>query len=128
MPTTPTIETRRRKRIALMTCDASLAAAVEAAAPDDWEVERASSLDAFGDWHELLLFRFLVLDLDEIEAFDPLDVINIIRREYQINLPVLCFGGGEDLRDEMRLSRADRFFERDQIHESLPGFFAAYDW
>jgi hypothetical protein len=48
--------------------------------------------------------------------------------EYQINLPVFCFGGDEDIRDEMRLSRADRFFDREEMLERLPEFLRQYDW
>lgn len=128
MAQSPSIETRKRRRVALMTTDPAMRQTVESLAPAGWEVVCETDLAAFGEWHEVLLFRFMVLDLDEIEAFDPLDVIHVVRREYQINLPVFCFGGDDALQDEMRLARADRFFAKDALAEALPGFFAAYDW
>jgi hypothetical protein len=76
----------------------------------------------------VLLHRFLLLDLDEIDAFDPLDVIRVLRMQYQINLPVFCFGGDQDIQDEMRLSRADRFFDRDEMITRLPDFLEQYRW
>jgi hypothetical protein len=48
--------------------------------------------------------------------------------QYQINLPVFCFGGDQDIQDEMRLSRADRFFDRDEMITRLPDFLEQYRW
>ncbi len=101
---------------------------IRAATPDGWEMIPVTDLEDLGDWHEVLLYRFLLLDLDEIEVFDPLDVIRILRMQYQINIPVFCFGGDEDIQDEMRLARADRFFSPDELLEILPRFFEQYAW
>ena len=87
-----------------------------------------TDLDDIGEWHEILLHRFILLDLDEVDAFDPLDVIRILRMRYQINIPVFCFGGDEDIRDEMRLARADRFFSRVEMIKMLPQFLEQYGW
>ncbi len=124
----PSIARRLERRIILMTRDADMIRKVEATLEPPWQLVTVTDLEDLGAWNEVLLHRFLLLDLDEVEAFDPLDVIRTLRMEYQINLPVFCFGGDEDIRDEMRLSRADRFFGRDEMVERLPEFLRQYDW
>ncbi len=124
----PTIEQRLRRRLVLMSRDEAMEAAVRERMPAGWELRRVTELEALGDWHEILLYRFLILDLDEIDAFDPLDVIRELRVVHQINLPVFCFGGDAALRDEMRLARADRLLDRDALLELLPALFERYGW
>lgn len=126
--TSPTIEKRLRRRWILMSADEAMARRLREATPPGWEMVRATDLEAVGPWHEILLHRFLVLDLDEAEAFDPLDVIYLIRREHMLNIPVFCFGGDEALREEMRLARADRFFSRDEMVAMLARFCEQYGW
>lgn len=124
----PTIAERLQRRFILMSTDAQMQQAVAERAPEGWELVTIDRLDAVGDWHEVLLYRFLLLDLDELEAFDPLDVIRELRYEFQINIAVFCFGGDEDIQDEMRLNRADRLFSREEMLERLPVFFEQYGW
>jgi hypothetical protein len=124
----PTIARRLERRIIVMTRDTEMLSKLQACVEPPWELVPVTDLEDLGPWNEVLLYRFLLLDLDEVEVFDPLDVIRILRMEYQINLPVFCFGGDEDIRDEMRLSRADRFFTRDEMVERLPEFLRQYDW
>jgi hypothetical protein len=124
----PTIERRLQRRFVLMSADGDMVQRLQRRVPEGWEMVTVTDVDDLGDWHELLLYRFLLLDLDELDAFDPLDVIRVIRTQYQINLAVFCFGGDEDLQDEMRLSRADRFFSRDEIADRLPQFLEQYGW
>jgi len=101
---------------------------IRAKVPNEWEMVVTTELDELGDWHDLLLYRFLLMDLDELAAYDPLDVIRQIRMQFQINIAVFCFGGDEDTRDEMRLSRADRCFDRERLLEILPSVFNQYNW
>lgn len=124
----PTIEQRLQRRFIVMTTDPAMETALRAQVPQGWEMVRITDLEELGDWHDILLYRFLLLDLDEIGAFDPLDVIRMLRMQHMINIPVFCYGGDEDLKDEMRLSRADRFFERAEIIAVLPRFFEQYRW
>lgn len=124
----PTIEKRLQKRIILMSRNADMIAACQQQLPSDWIMEVIIDLDDLGDWNEVLLFRFLLLDLEEYDVFDPLDVIRQLRMQYQINIPVFCFGGDQDIQDEMRLSRADRFFSQSQLVEMLPEFIKQYSW
>ena len=124
----PTIERRLQRRFIAMVGEEAMLKRIRAATPDGWEMIPVTDLEDLGDWHEVLLYRFLLLDLDEIEVFDPLDVIRILRMQYQINIPVFCFGGDEDIQDEMRLARADRFFSQDELLEMLPRFFEQYAW
>lgn len=126
--TEPTIARRLERRIILMTRDEEMIRQVQACVEPPWEVTVVTDLEDLGAWNEVLLYRFLLLDLDEVDVFDPLDVIRILRMEYQINLPVFCFGGDADIQDEMRLSRADRFFSREEMVQRLPEFMRQYDW
>lgn len=124
----PTIERRLQRKFILMTANRDVQAALAAQVGEGWEMVTVTDLDQIGDWHEILLFRFLLLDLDEVDAFDPLDVINVLRREYMLNIAVFCFGGDADIRDEMRMARADRFFDREEIVVRLPQFMQQYGW
>lgn len=124
----PTIERRLQRKFILMSADQDLVARLRQAAGPDWEVAVVTDLEQIGDWNDILLYRFLLLDLDEVDAFDPLDVIGLLRREYMLNIAVFCFGGEQDLIDEMRMARADRFFAREEIAERLPQFLEQYGW
>lgn len=124
----PTIARRLERRIIVMTRDTEMLSKLQACVEPPWKLVPVTDLEDLGPWNEVLLYRFLLLDLDEVEVFDPLDVIRILRMEYQINLPVFCFGGDADIQDEMRLSRADRFFTRDEMLDRLPEFLRQYDW
>ena len=126
--TAPTIAARLKRRFLVMTADVALRETLRALVPTDWEMVAITSLDEAGDWNEILLYRFLLLDLDEVEAFDPIDVIRTLRMEYLLQIAVLCFGGDTDIQDEMRMSRADRFYGREQIVTVLPQFLAQYAW
>jgi hypothetical protein len=125
---TPTIAARLRRRFLLMTTDVAVREQLQAQVPTDWEMVAITSLDEAGDWNEILLYRFLLLDLDEVEVFDPIDVIRTLRMEYLLQIAVLCFGGDADIQDEMRMSRADRFYTREEIVTVLPQFLAQYAW
>lgn len=124
----PTIDARMRRRYILMTTDADMRTRLRALTPENWTCVEVTDLEELGEWNEVLLHRFLVMDLEESDAFDPLDVIRVLRREHQINIPVFCFGGDEDIRDEMRLARTDRFFSREEMPGMLPRFFEQYQW
>jgi len=124
----PTIEQRLQKRFILMSTHTDFQGKLELLIPELWKMSVITNLDDLGEWDEVLLYRFLLLDLDEFDAFDPLDVIRQIRMQYQINIPVFCFGGDTDIQDEMRLSRADRFFSTEQMLATLPQFFEQYRW
>ncbi|AWP24106.1 hypothetical protein C4901_12895 [Acidiferrobacter sp. SPIII_3] len=125
---TPTIAARLKRRFLLMTTDVAVRERLQAQVPSDWEMVAITSLDEAGDWNEILLYRFLLLDLDEVEVFDPIDVIRTLRMEYLLQIAVLCFGGDADIQDEMRMSRADRFYTREEIVTVLPQFLAQYAW
>lgn len=111
-----------------MSGDSRLESELRAALPQKWEMITATALDAIGGFEEILQHRFMLLDLDESEAFDPLDVLHELRVDLMLNLPVFCFGGTPPLRDAARLARADRFFTREEISERLRGFCEQYGW
>jgi hypothetical protein len=76
----------------------------------------------------VLLQRFLLIDLDERAAFDPVETVTQIRAEMMLNVPIFCFGGTRELRDAARLARADRFFERAQVAAMLPLLCEQFGW
>ena len=125
---TPTIADRLRRRFIVMSQDPAVIGALRAQTPAGWEMVVVTDLASLGDWNDILLFRFLLLDLDEVDAFDPLDVIREIRTQLMLQIAVFCFGGDGAIRDEMRMARADRFYERDEIAAKLPQFLGQYAW
>lgn len=124
----PTVAERMKRKYIVMSRDRQVLERFQECTPDSWEMVAVTDLDEIGEWHEILLHRFILIDLDEVEVFDPLDVIRILRMQYQINTPVFCFGGDEDIRDEMRYARADRFFDREEMIGMLPRFLEQYAW
>lgn len=87
-----------------------------------------ADLGELGGFQDILQHRFILLDLDDNEAFDALDVIRQIRGELMLNIAIICFGGTPDVRDEARLFRADRFFERGEMVEKMKVFCDQYGW
>jgi hypothetical protein len=122
----PTIADRLKRRFILLTADADMVARLRQALSAGWEMMVVRDLDEIGGWHDILLYRFVLMDLDEAEAFDPKAIMQRLRMEYQLNIAVFCFGGNPGLRETLRLMRADRFFERDEIAGKLPLFLEKY--
>lgn len=129
MMTTPTIAARLQKKFILMTHDSALQASVQAVVPEGWEMVATLDLDSLGGFEQVLLYRFVFLDLESLtDDFDPQDAIRKIRMELMLNVAIFCFGGCEDERDQARLNRADRFFEHDEMPARLPQFCHQYRW
>jgi len=126
--TVPTIASRLRRRCILVSRDADLEGALRAALPQGWEMVTTGELSDLGGFEEILQHRFLLLDLDEAEAFDPLEVLRELRVELMLNVPAFCFGGSAAQRDAARLARGDRFFAREEIVERLPAICGQYSW
>lgn len=124
----PGIQRRLQRAFIVMSSDADMLASIQAATPDGWEMKVVADLDDIGEWQEILLHRFMLVDLDEVDAFDPLAPIRQVRTEYMLQIPILCFGGDEYARDQARLARADRFFGREEIIGRLPEFFEQFGW
>lgn len=122
----PTIKRRLEKTFILMTANNDLVEKIKAITPENWQCHHSVDLKTLGTWNEILLHRFMLLDLNEIDAFDPLDIISILRREYQVNIPVFCFGGDENLQQEMRMARADRFFSDEEIVDKTREFLEGW--
>ncbi len=124
----PSISDRMRKRFILMASDPELRSAVVAATPEGWEMTESTDLDGLGDWQTVLLHRFMLLNLEDPEIEDPIEIIDILRREYQLNLAIFCLGGSQEQQDRARSVRADRFFDRATGLRRLPDFFAQFGW
>lgn len=124
----PTISARLARKLILMSGDAALVQRVRAALPEGWQLVEATDLACLGDFAAVLLHRFILLDLDERTAFDPLALIRRLRTEMMLNIPIFCVGGTQAMRDGARLARADRYFERDEVAEVLPQLCKQFGW
>jgi hypothetical protein len=125
---TPTIASRLQRRFIFMSGDEALAAALRAALPENWQMMHTNDLGEFDGFQDILLYRFILLDLDAGAVLDPLETIREVRMKMMLNVPILCFGGDARMRDEARLARADRFFERDEMVERMRQFCDQYGW
>lgn len=124
----PTVAARLLKKYIFMSGNEADAALLRAATPKGWELVHTSSLAPLGEFQDVLLHRFMLLDLDEDALFDPLDVVRELRMELMLNIAIFCFGGSKDQRDEARLNRADRFFERTELVEKMLLYCHQYRW
>lgn len=124
----PSITDRMRKRFIVVSSDVDLNAAIAAATPAGWEMVAVTDLEDLGAWQEILLHRFLLLNLDDAVVDDPVGLVDSIRREYQLNIAIFCIGGDQEQRDVARMARADRFFGREETLARLPEFFAQFGW
>lgn len=125
--TQPTVASRLQRRIAFISSDAALGKLLRAALPAGWELTQTTDIAALGDFAAVLQYRFLLLDLDDA-VFDPLEVIDTVRRELVLNIAILCLGGDAARCDAARLARADRFFGREAAADVLRQFCSQYDW
>lgn len=126
--TTPTIASRLERRFIAMSGDRELTGRLRAELPAGWGMVEAAALRELGGFDVVLQHRFILLDLDERAAFQPLDIVHEARRELMLNIAIFCFGGDAALRDEARLARADRFFERAEITGMMKRFCEEYGW
>ena len=86
---------------------------------------RARAIGEIGEFQDVLLHRFVLVDLDSAGA---LEAIEEIRSEMMLNVPIFCFGGDAAARDAARRARADRFFGRDEIAALLPKLCEQFAW
>ncbi|MEO6146992.1 MAG: hypothetical protein ABIT70_08055 [Sulfuriferula sp.] len=125
----PTIEARLQRKFILMSNDGNVAEQLRAHLPAGWQMVETLDLESLGEFHDVLLHRFIFLDLDTLtDDFDPQDAIRQVRMEWMLNVPILCFGGSPDERDQARLNRADRYFERAEVVERVEQFCHQYRW
>ena len=125
----PTIEARLQRKFIAMSGDAIWLDALRSAVPEGWQMVETLDLESLGEFQDILLYRFIFLDLDTLtDAFDPQDAIREVRMALMLNVPIFCFGGSQDERDQARLNRADRFFEREEAAARLEQFCHQYRW
>jgi hypothetical protein len=125
---TPTIASRLQRRFVLMSGDDALAAALRAALPENWQMVQTNDVNELGGFQEILQYRFILLDLDAGDFFDPLETIREVRMQLMLNVPIFCCGGDGAARDDARLARADRFFERAEMVGRMRQFCEQYEW
>ena len=124
----PTVASRLKRRCIVMSGDIPLVSRLREQLPPGWDMTQTGDLDALGGFQEILQYRFLLLDLADSSGFDALGILRKVRVDMMLNLPIFCFGGTPAARDQARLARADRFFERDEIVARLGGFCEQLGW
>lgn len=124
----PTIAARLTRKLIVFSDDPALRGALAGALPADWQASFARSPAEVGEFQDVLLHRFALLDLEPSAGLDPVDTVREIRAEMLLNIPIFCFGGDAAARDAARLARADRFFERDEIVAMLPKLCESFAW
>lgn len=124
----PTVDSRLKRRCIVMSNDSALVDQLRSRLPEDWTLIATTDLAEVGAFDDVLQFRFILLDLDHPEMLDPVDVLRRVRGDMMLNIPVFCFGGTRELRDQARLARADRFFERAEVADRLVVFCAQFGW
>ena len=124
----PTVDSRLKRRCIVMSNDSALVDQLRSCLPEDWTLVATTDLAEVGAFDDVLQFRFILLDLDNPEMLDPVDVLRQVRGDMMLNIPVFCFGGTRELRDQARLARADRFFERAEVADRLVVFCAQFGW
>ena len=123
----PTVQSRLVRRLILVASDAALVERLQQRVAPGWEITVTTRLDALGGFAELILYRFMVVDLDAV-TFDPVEVISEVRTRLMLNLAIICCGGAQATRDAARLARADRLLSRDEMVEQLPAFCEQFGW
>ena len=124
----PTVDSRLKRRCIVMSNDSALVDQLRSRLPEDWTLVATTDLAEVGAFDDVLQFRFILLDLDNPEMLDPVDVLRQVRGDMMLNIPVFCFGGTRELRDQARLARADRFFERAEVADRLVVFCEQFGW
>ncbi len=124
----PTIEARLARKLIVFSHDAALREDVARALPEGWQASYAGSTAEVGEFEQVLLHRFALLDLDARGDDDPIETVREIRSEMLLNIPIFCVGGDPAARDAARLARADRFFERDELAALLPRLCEGFAW
>lgn len=124
----PTVDSRLKRRCIVMSNDSALVDQLRSRLPEDWTLIATTDLAEVGAFDDVLQFRFILLDLDHPEMLDPVDVLRRVRGDMMLNIPVFCFGGTRELRDQARLARADRFFERAEVADRLVVFCEQFGW
>jgi len=119
------VAARLARRLVLLSADEALRARLEQALPETWQLSRAREIGEVGEFQDVLLHRFVLVDLDSSGA---LEAIAQIRGEMMLNVPIFCFGGDAAARDAARRARADRFFGRDEIAALLPKLCEQFAW
>lgn len=125
---TPTIESRRRRRVLIQSADAQAVKAMRALLPEDWEWLDHLDCKELGSFEDVLQLRFIVIDLAPATTWDPIGNITHVRAELALNVPILCFGGLREQRDRARMAGADRLFEFDELLAELPELFGQFGW
>jgi len=123
----PTVEARLARKLIVFSHDSALREDVARSLPAGWQASYAGSAAEVGEFADVLLHRFALLDL-EPGASDPIETVREIRGEMLLNIPIFCFGGDAAARDAARLARADRFFERGELAAMLPRLCEGFAW
>jgi ActR/RegA family two-component response regulator len=124
----PTLEARLARKLIVFSRDPALREDVARSLPHGWQASYAGSAAEVGEFADVLLHRFALLDLEPGDGSDAIETVREIRGEMLLNIPIFCFGGDAAARDAARLARADRFFERGELGAMLPRLCEGFAW
>jgi hypothetical protein len=122
----PTIQRRLQPSFILVSTDDELTRQLTAAA-GDWKVTVVPVVDEVGEWHQILLYRFIFFDLDH-SGEDTAAQVERLRTQHLVNIPAFGLGGTQQQRDEARKAGCDRFFDRDEAEAELAALQESLGW
>ena len=123
-----TLAERLARKVIVFSADPALREVVAGSLPAGWQASYAASAADAGEFQEVLLHRFALIDLEPGDGSDPVETVREIRSEMLLNIPIFCVGGDAAARDAARLARADRFFERAELAALLPKLCEGFAW
>ena len=124
----PSVAERLARKLIVFSGDAALREDIARSLPEGWQASYAASASDVGEFQDVLLHRFALLDLEPGDGSDPVETVREIRSEMLLNIPIFCVGGTAAARDAARLARADRFFERGELAALLPRLCDGFAW
>lgn len=122
----PTIQRRLQPSFIVVSNDADFTARMQAAA-GDWKVTVVPVIDDVGEWHQILLYRFILFDLDH-NGEDAAAQVERLRTQHMVNVPAFGVGGTQEQRDEARKAGCDRFFDREEAEAEVAELQESLGW
>ncbi|MFZ1910153.1 MAG: hypothetical protein WAU52_13820, partial [Burkholderiales bacterium] len=86
----PTIAARLARKLIVFSHDAALREDVARSLPEGWQASYAASASDVGEFQDVLLHRFALLDLEPGDGSDPVETVREIRSGMLLNIPIFC--------------------------------------
>lgn len=122
----PTIQRRLQPSFIVVSTDDDLIARMRTQA-GDWKVTVTPVIDEVGEWHQILLYRFILFDLDH-SGEEVAAQVERLRMQHMVNTPAFGVGGTQEQRDAARKAGCDRFFDRDGAAAEVAALQESLGW